>query len=63
MQCNALKEIYCKPTTPPTVGSLAFSYIAADAKIYVPRESVEAYQADASWTKYKFTSLITGYDF
>lgn len=63
MQCKALKEIYCKPTTPPTVGSLAFSYIAADAKIYVPRESVEAYQADASWTKYKFTSLIEGYDF
>ncbi len=63
MQCNALKEIYCKPTTPPTVGSLAFSYIAADAKIYVPRESVEAYKAEASWTKYKFTSLITGYDF
>ena len=46
--CTSLKEVYCKPTTPPTVGS----YIIPGCVIYVPTESVDAYKAAEGWSDY-----------
>ena len=60
-KCSSLKEVYCKPTTPPTGGSLMFNYNATDRKIYVPAASVEAYKAADGWSDY--ADYIVGYDF
>ena len=59
--CSSLKEVYCKPTTPPSGGSGMFSYNASGRKIYVPRASVDAYKAASGWSDYK--SYIEPYDF
>ncbi len=50
--CSNLTEIICKPTTPPTGGSIMFYNIASDAKIYVPQGSVEAYKTANYWKDY-----------
>jgi hypothetical protein len=73
--CENLKVIYCKSVTPPALeneyesnynctmnndtGSLgrAKKYF----KIYVPKESVEAYKKDRKWKHY--SKNIEGYDF
>ena len=59
--CFALKEVYCKPTTPPTGGSYMFSYNASGRKIYVPTASVDAYKAAEGWSDY--ASYIEPYNF
>ncbi len=60
--CTGLKEIYCKSTTPPSLGSSSlFENTAETLKIYVPRASVDAYKTDSDWKKYK--DSIFGYDF
>ena len=60
--CTGLKEIYCKSTTPPSLGSSSlFENTAETLKIYVPRASVDAYKTDSDWKKYK--DRIVGYDF
>ena len=59
--CSALTNIYCKPTTPPTLGATVFSWIAANATIYVPSASVETYQTATNWSSY--SSMMVGYDF
>ena len=50
--CTSLKEVYCKPTTPPTGDSYMFYDNASGRKIYVPRNSVEAYKAKQYWSDY-----------
>ena len=45
--CSSLMSIYCYPTTPPSLGSSVFSYIASECRIYVPAASVDAYKS--SW--------------
>ena len=59
--CDSLKEVYCKPTTPPTGGSTMFKYSASGRKIYVPSNSVSAYKSANRWSSY--ASAIVGYDF
>ena len=65
--CSSLKEVYCKPTTPPSEGYNMFSYYSngynypIGCKIYVPRASVDAYKAASGWSSYK--SSIEPYDF
>ncbi len=59
--CEGLASIYCKRAMPPTLGPDAFGGIADDAKIYVPRASVEAYKAADGWKDY--AAKIVGYDF
>jgi hypothetical protein len=60
--CTSLKEVYCKPTTPPSVGgSPMFSGNASGRKIYVPRASVDAYKAARYWSDY--ADDIVPYDF
>ena len=69
--CTDLKSVYCKAAVPPglsTNGSsnnyvfyyyTGYSYSSIGCKIYVPKESVEAYKAKTGWSGYS----IIGYDF
>ena len=59
--CSSLKNVYCKPTTPPTGTSGMFHSNASGRKIYVPTASVNAYKSDLFWRDY--ASDIVGYDF
>ena len=59
--CPSLTEVYCKPTTPPTRGYHMFEGNASERKIYVPRNSVEAYKAAKHWSDY--ANYIVGHDF
>ena len=66
--CSYLKEVYCKPTTPPTGGDEMFSrhdnqgiHHHIGCKIYVPLDSVEAYKSAEYWAGYG--GDIEGYDF
>ena len=67
LDCNSLKDVYCKPTTPPSGDSNMFSYYSSGyykpigCTIYVPRESVDAYKAAYRWSEYK--SSFVAYDF
>ena len=60
-ECTSLTSVYCKATTPPTGSSNMFDMNASGRKIYVPRNSVEAYQSAEYWSEY--ASYIEGYDF
>ena len=59
--CSALTSVYCKPTTPPTIGGggKPFNNNASNRKIYVPTASVDTYKSTATWKDY----TITGYDY
>ena len=59
--CTSLTSVYCKATTPPSGGDGMFDSNASGRKIYVPRESVEAYKAKLYWRDY--ASYIEGYNF
>lgn len=60
--CELLKDIYCKATTPPTLGEHSvFSGCASDLKIYVPTESVDLYKSAERWSTK--ADIIYGYDF
>lgn len=56
-----LTEVYCKPLVPPTMGWEVFLKSSNLAKIYVPREVVDAYMFADGWNEY--ASLIHPYDF
>ena len=58
--CNSLTSVYCKPTTPPSLGNYdIFQDAASELTIYVPTASVEAYKSASGWKEY----YIEGYDF
>lgn len=59
--CTNLKSVYCMPTIPPTLSDCFFYYWPSDAKIYVPRASVDTYKSAPHWKDY--ASQIVGYDF
>ena len=59
--CRSLASVYCEATTPPSLGSYAFSRNASERKFYVPAESVEVYKTADYWREY--ASYIVGYDF
>ena len=59
--CPSLTSVYCKPTTPPTGGYNMFDGNASGRKIYVPRNSVDAYKSASYWSSY--ASYIEGYKF
>ena len=48
--CTGLTSITCLPITPPTIDSFSFS--GSDCPIYVPAESVSAYQSASDWSTY-----------
>ena len=49
-ECNALVEIHCKATTPPTLEQYAFEATINGRKIFVPHCSVEAYKE--AWSNF-----------
>lgn len=49
---NNLEEVTIKATTPPTLHQDAFSNCNDTFKIYVPKESVEAYKTASVWSNY-----------
>ena len=59
-RCSGLTDVYCKPATPPTLGSSVFSSTSV-ASIHVPQASVEAYKSADGWSGY--AAQIVGYDF
>ena len=59
--CSSLTSVYCKPTTPPAGSRFMFYNNASERKIYVPRNSVSAYNSAEHWKNY--ASYIVGYDF
>ena len=57
--CAGLTSVYCKATTPPTLGgSSVFDYNGTSRKIYVPTPSVSAYKSASYWSEY--ASSIVG---
>ena len=50
--CSSLTNVYCKPTTPPTLGFKAFYDTRSSKKIHVPTVSVEKYKAAKGWSTY-----------
>jgi hypothetical protein len=59
--CTSLTSVYCKPTTPPTGNASMFDHNDTWRKIYVPRNSVDAYKSAQYWKNY--AASIVGYDF
>ena len=60
--CTSLTSVYCKATTPPSLGGRSvFKYNASGRLIYVPAASVEAYKTADYWSWYDY--YIIGYDF
>ena len=49
-----MKEYHFEPTTPPTLGTTAFTNIQSDCIIYVPRSSgqavLNAYKTATNWS-------------
>ena len=54
-------EVYCKPITPPMGGNNMFYNNASYLRIYVPMESVSAYESASYWRGY--ADAIVGYNF
>jgi len=51
--CYAVEEYHILPTTPPTLGGTnSFNGIVSGTVIYVPTESLEAYQTATNWSTY-----------
>ena len=60
--CPNLTSIYCKATTPPTLGgTFVFNINGSGRKIYVPYQSLDAYKTATNWSEY--ADDIVGYDF
>ena len=59
--CTSLKEVNCKPTTPPSIGTFIFNNTASDLRIYVPMASVSAYKSKQYWSFY--ADYIEGKEF
>ena len=57
--CISLTSVYCKPITPPTGDARMFYHTASNLKIYVPRNSVNAYRSKDYWV----ACPIEPYDF
>ena len=55
-ECSGLTSITCKAITPPTLGSYVFYDVNKSIPLYVPAESVEAYQTADQWKD--FTNII-----
>ena len=61
-RCTSLTSVYCKATTPPSLGSdNVFDNNGSGRKIYVPTESVDAYKSATYWNEY--ADAILGYNF
>ena len=51
-ECTSLKEVYCKPSTPPFLNGDIFSRCDKLTTIYVPSESATKYKNAIVWSEY-----------
>ena len=51
--CSGLTTITCKAVNPPTLGDNAFYKVDETIPLYVPAQSVEAYQTADGWNDFK----------
>ena len=59
--CDNLKGVFCKATTPPTLGASPFLQCPSNLQIYVPAESYWDYISAEDWAYHK--DCIVAYDF
>ena len=58
--CTGLTELFVHATTPPSVGTNAFSYVEKDIPVYVPAASLDTYKAAAGWKDFNnLQALVT----
>ena len=59
--CSDLTRVYCKPITPPAIKNQIFGdrYSTSKLQVYVPEQSVDAYNATEFWWDY----VISGYNY
>ena len=51
--CTSLTSVYCKATTPPTLGNNnVFDSNASGRKIYAPYQSLDVYKTATNWSEY-----------
>lgn len=55
--CNNLDSITCKAVTPPVCASQCFQYVNTSIPLYVPLQSVSAYQTADVWTNFNVQSI------
>lgn len=58
--CDRMKEYRFLPTSPPTLGDMAFYGIPDDCVIKVPVASLSAYQNDETWIREGLVSHLQG---
>ena len=61
-ECSSLARVYCKATTPPSLGDRPFYNNTSDFKIYVPAALVNAYKSASGWSSW-YAPYIVGYNF
>ena len=49
-ECDALQEIHCKATTPPTTVENTFLTVSSDCIIYVPQGCSDIYKQTNYWS-------------
>ena len=54
--CSSLMSMTVLSEIPPTLGTDVFTFVATDIPVYVPSESVEAYQSAEGWNA--FSNII-----
>ena len=50
--CTSLKEVYCKPSTPPSIGRRVFELCDKLRRIEVPHKSIDSYKTASGWSEY-----------
>ncbi len=63
IDCYNLWQVYCKPTTPPTIQGNSWGrlFSVSPYEIYIPKESEDAYKKAPYWHMY--SESFIGYDF
>jgi len=51
--CESLKDVYCRPVTPPYNGQRLFYNANPDATLHVPAASLQVYKETAPWCDFK----------
>lgn len=57
--CGKLQKMRVKATTPPSIDQQTFESVSRDIPVYVPAESVGAYQSDMYWKEFNIQSDAT----
>ncbi|MDY5075922.1 MAG: leucine-rich repeat domain-containing protein [Paludibacteraceae bacterium] len=57
--CSSLTSITCYAPIPPTCSSNSFRDVPRTIPLYVPEESVEAYQAADTWNEFDVQALLS----